>query len=48
MQLTNQEIFDKALFGIRNQDYKKSTNGEACLYRSTQEDGSTPPKGLLE
>jgi hypothetical protein len=41
-QLTNQEIFDKALFGIRNQDYKKSAKGgSACLYRSTQKDGST-------
>lgn len=41
MQQTNQEIFDKALFGIRKQDYRRSANGEACLYRSTQEDGST-------
>jgi len=41
MQLTNQEIFDKALFGIRKQGYRKSVSGEACLYRSTQEDGST-------
>ena len=40
-QLTNQQIFDKALFGIRNQGYKKSANGEVCVYRSTQEDGST-------
>lgn len=41
MQLTNQEIFDKALFGIRNQDYRKSGMGDMCLYRFTQEDGST-------
>ena len=41
MQLANQEIFDKALFGIRKQGYRKSANGEVCLYRSTQEDGST-------
>ena len=41
VQLTNQEIFDKALFGIRKQGYRKSANGNVCLYRSTQEDGST-------
>lgn len=41
MQLTNQQIFDKALFGIRGQGYKKSAKGDACLYRSVQEDGST-------
>ena len=40
-QLTNQEIFDKALFGIRGQGYKKSAKGETCLYRSMQIDGST-------
>lgn len=39
-QLSNQEIFDKALFGIRNQGYKKSAKDSACLYRSTQKDGS--------
>lgn len=40
-QLTNQQIFDKALFGIRGQDYKKSANGDVCLYRSVREDGGT-------
>ena len=32
MTLTNQEIFDKALQGIRNQDYKASRDGAACMY----------------
>lgn len=41
MQLTNQEIFDKALFGIRNQDYQMSTNRGGCAYRGTAADGST-------
>ena len=40
-QLDNQTIFDKALFGIRKQDYRKSANGDVCLYRSVREDGST-------
>lgn len=32
MTLTNQEIFDKALQGIRSQDYRPSMSGEACRY----------------
>lgn len=40
MQLTNQEIYDNALFGIRKQDYRKSAKGDVCLYRSVREDGS--------
>lgn len=33
MTLTNQEIFDKALNGIRNQNYQPSMSGDACQYR---------------
>ena len=40
-QLTNQQIFDKALFGIRNQDYQMSVKGERCAYRGIAADGST-------
>lgn len=32
-KLSNQEIFDKALFGIRQQNYEQSANGESCAYR---------------
>ena len=40
-QLGNQAIFDKALFGIRNQDYLISKNGDHCAYRGIAADGST-------
>ncbi len=40
-QLTNQQVFDKALFGIRSQNYQMSTNGGGCTYRGTAADGST-------
>ena len=33
MTLTNQEIFNKALNGIRNQNYQPSMSGDACQYR---------------
>ncbi len=37
-KLTSQEIFDKALFGIRGQDYKQSGSGFGdCKYRHTDE-----------
>lgn len=36
-KLTSQEIFDKALFGIRGQDYKQSGSSSACKYRYTDE-----------
>ena len=32
-QLTNQEIFDKALFGIRAQNYQRSVYDYSCRYR---------------
>jgi hypothetical protein len=32
-QLTNQEIFDKALFGIREQGYEQSSRDYGCAYR---------------
>ena len=32
-QLTNQEIFDKALFGIRAQNYAPSGTSGSCQYR---------------
>jgi hypothetical protein len=32
-KLTNQEIFDKALFGIRAQNYVKSEKIDICAYR---------------
>lgn len=32
-KLSNQEIFNKALFGIREQNYEQSANGESCAYR---------------
>lgn len=32
-QLTNQEIFDKALSGIRGQNYQVSKKGDVCAYR---------------
>jgi hypothetical protein len=32
-QLSNQEIFDKALFGIRAQNYAPSGTNESCQYR---------------
>lgn len=32
-KLTNQEIFNKALFGIRQQNYEQSDNGDSCAYR---------------
>ena len=32
-QLTNQEIFDKALFGIREQGYEQSVRESGCAYR---------------
>lgn len=32
-KLTNQEIFNKALFGIREQNYKQSDNRDSCAYR---------------
>ena len=31
--LTNQEIFDKALFGIRGQGYQRSVSDFGCAYR---------------
>lgn len=37
MPLTRQEIFDKALFGIRGQNYKKSLIGKRCAYRGADE-----------
>ena len=41
-KLTQQEIFDKALFGIRKQGYRQSTSESGgCNYRTTLEDGST-------
>lgn len=40
-QLINQQIFDKALFGIRSQDYQISVNGEHCAYRGVSDDGHT-------
>lgn len=30
---TNQEIFDKALFGIRQQNYAQSSKFSTCVYR---------------
>ncbi len=36
-KLTSQEIFDKALFGIRGQDYKQSGSPSECKYRYTDE-----------
>lgn len=32
-QLTRQQAFDKALFGIRAQNYEQSMNGGVCAYR---------------
>lgn len=32
-RLDNQAIFDKALFGIRSQDYQKSARDGHCVYR---------------
>lgn len=32
-QLTRQEAFDKALFGIRRQGYQQSMSGSVCAYR---------------
>lgn len=32
-KLTNQQAFDKALFGIRAQGYKRSMKGIVCMYR---------------
>lgn len=32
MTLTNQEIFNKALQGIRSQNYQPSMEGQACMY----------------
>ena len=32
-QLTRQEAFDKALFGIRKQGYQQSVSGSVCRYR---------------
>lgn len=40
-QLTNQAIFDNALFGIRSQDYQRSLNGSHCAYRGTSDTGRT-------
>lgn len=35
--LTPQQVFDNALFGIRNQGYKRSALSSGCLYRLTIE-----------
>lgn len=32
-KLTNQEIFNKALFGIREQNYEQSGKDDSCAYR---------------
>lgn len=40
-QLTNQQIYDNALFGIRSQDYQQSTNGQHCAYRGISDHGQS-------